>query len=73
LQPDKGGAMSIIIIGKCVDCGKGVYYSAYVRTLHGTEFVESNFRNFNDGKIKRCNDCCEKQGIKRVNFKGRQG
>ena len=62
--------MSIMIIGKCCDCEKPVYHGAYTRTTEGTKWVDGNFRSFNDGKIKRCLECCDKKGIKKIKLKG---
>lgn len=61
-----GGEMSKLIIEKCADCGKDLYLG-YIRR-DGT-FVPQNFSVFNDGKVFRCLDCCEKQGIKRIIIK----
>ncbi|NLF84071.1 MAG: hypothetical protein GX568_08840 [Candidatus Gastranaerophilales bacterium] len=62
--------MSRMIIGKCSDCGKPIHHGAYTRTTEGIKWVDGNFRNFNDGKIQRCLECCEKQGIKKFDLKG---
>lgn len=59
--------MSKMIIGKCKECGKDLYLSYYDKNL---QYIPANFRNFNDGKILRCLDCCKNLGIKEYTIKG---
>jgi len=59
----------MIIVGKCCDCGKQTHTGYSVRTKDGFKQVPRNFRSFNDGKITRCLECCEKQGIAEISLK----
>lgn len=58
--------MSKMIIGKCEKCGKDLYLPYYDKNL---QYIPSNYRSFNDGKILRCLDCCERLGIKEYTLK----
>ena len=47
-------------VGKCDKCGKDIW----------TDYnCDTSFRKFNNGKIIRCEECCQKMGIKRVFIK----
>jgi len=59
----------LIITGTCCDCGKKIHSGYSARTSNGYERIPRNYKNFNDGKIKRCLECCEKQGIKTIQIK----
>lgn len=50
-----------MIIGKCKECGKDLYLPYWDKNSH---YIPSNYRSFNDGKILRCLDCCQKLEIK---------
>lgn len=45
-----------IFAGNCEECGKEL-------------FLNDDYRRFNDGKIIRCESCCQKLGIAKVELK----
>lgn len=53
--------MSKLIIGKCKECGKDLFLQYCDKNMKN---IPADFKSFNDGKILRCLDCCEKLGIK---------
>lgn len=61
----------MILVDKCCDCGKKIHTGYSVRTKNGFEQIPRNYKTFNQGKIKRCLECCAKQGITEILIKER--
>lgn len=61
-----------IVVGKCIDCGKELHME-YCGSRDLSNKVPANYRSFNDGKILRCLECCEKQNIPHVFIKSLKG